>query len=157
MKFPSQSWIVLLYISHTNCVTMNYKLIKDYLQWCNVRVTIFLTCNRSNWTHENSFLVDLKGNDFWTSLQDMSKERNISNFSFDNFLLRSGHPISVIVDWDCDEVPDILQEISKRKMFHFERYWLMFGTNADEMLNLLRHELINIGAEVAVCVPTYKK
>lgn len=148
-------WILLIFLSNSNCDTLNYSLIKDYLLWNNINVTLFITCERLHWSDDDDekMMMDLKNDDIWISVWDMSRERNLSNFNYDHFLLRSGYQFSVIVDWYCSGTSSMLKELSKRKMFHYERHWLMFGTDADEMFNVLSRESINIDAEVAIVVP----
>lgn len=98
-------------------------------------------------------IKDLKGHNIQIGIWDMSREMNLSNFDYDTFLLRTGYPFCVIVDWECASISTVLEEISKRKMFHYERYWLMFGVDSDAMFNALSLEFINIDAEVAIAVP----
>lgn len=154
MNALTKTWIFLLLLLKSNCDILNYRFVKDYLLWKNIKVILFVTCSRSNCTENNKNpMVNFKSNNIWINLWDMTRESNLSNFDYNHFLLRSGYPFCVIVDWTCSETPIILGEISKRKMFHYERHWLVFGGNAEEMLDVLSQELINIDAEVAVVVP----
>ncbi len=157
MNTYTGTWILLFWLSFSNCETINYKLIKDYLQWNNIKVTIFLTCERTKWTKDKNIIENFKNNDILTSHWNTSQTSNSSTFNYDHFLLRSAYPFCVVLDWNCGETLHILKEISKRKMFHYERCWLMFGTDSNEMFSVLRHESINIDAEVAIIVPISKK
>lgn len=151
-----KTWILLLFLSNSNCDTFNYPLIKDYLLWNHIKVALFLICGRSNGTKENNILLNFKDSDLWTNYWVVSSKSDLSNFDYEHFLLRSGYQLCVIVDWDCSERQSILREISERKMFHYERHWLMFGTDAEEMFNVLSREFINVDAEVAVVIPAGK-
>lgn len=160
MEWGTTMRIFLLISSSTlNCATVfNYPLIKDYLLWNNINAALFITCERFNWTAEDpNVMVNLKNDDIWTNFWHMSSERNLSNFDYERFLLRSEYTLCVIVDLSCSATTSFLKEMSARKMFHYERFWLMFGTNAEQMSRVLSSESINIDAEVAVVVPAAVK
>lgn len=145
-----KTWILLFLLTNSNGDTFNYPLIKDYLQWNNIHVALFIICKRSNWTADSQFMENFKNTDIRTNYWDMSRETNLSTFDYQHFLLRSGYSLGIVVDWDCSETRSILKEISVRKMFHYERYWLMFGRDVEVMFNVLSREFINVDAEVAV-------
>lgn len=147
---------VILLSKLNRSTTFNYPLIKEYLLWNNINAALFITCERVNRTNDPNVMVNLEDDDVWTNVWRMSSEKNLSHFDYERFLRRSGYTVCVIVDWNCSETLNVLKEISARKMFHYERYWLMVGTNSERMFNVLSRELINIDAEVAVVVPVTK-
>lgn len=106
---------------------------------------------RPNWTEIQTI------NNIWINHWDISSEANLSNFNYPDFFIRSSHPICVIVNSECNETNSVLKEISKRTMFHFERYWLFFGRHDDDVFNILSGQNINVDAEVAIAVRNSEK
>lgn len=150
MKIQIAAFISIFLISYTNSDNFNYRLIKDYLQWNNINAILFVTCGRPDWQELINIENNLKTNDVYLNHWDMFAEVNVSIFNYQHFFGRSRYPICVAVNWECNETFSMLNEISKRTMFHYERHWLMFGGSAEEMFVTLSGENINVDAEVLV-------
>lgn len=153
MKTLVHTFILLNVLSYSTSSTFNYPLIDDYLQRHNIKVSLFLTCEPPGWKVDDN----LKTNNYWMNHWDMSSEDNLSNFNYEDFFVRFSHPICVIVNLECNETKSMLNEISKRTMFHFERYWLLFGESDENVFDLLSGENINVDAEVAIVIPKGEK
>lgn len=149
MNILIAAFILLILFSYTNSDNFNYPLIKDYLQWNNIKANVFVSCGRLDWREIKNNLLN---NDIYFNHWDMSYEADVSNFNYQHFFVRTTYPICVTVDWECNKTSSMLHEISKRIMFHYERHWLMFGSSAEEMFVTLSGEYINVDAEVAVVV-----
>lgn len=150
MKILLAIFILFTSLSDTSSNKFNYHLIKDYLKWNHIKVTLFVTCERPDWKELENIKNNLKIDDVYLNHWDISSNANISSFNYKNVFIRLTYPILVAVDWECNKTLSMLSEISKRTMFHHERYWLMFGRSTAEMFHGLSGEYINVDAEVAV-------
>lgn len=128
----------------------NYPLIKEYLQWHNIRAVLLVSCGHIDWMELEDFTNNLKINDIYTSHCDMSDEENVTDIDYQQFFVRLGYPICVVVQFECNETAAMLSEISKRTMFHYERHWLIFGTDSERMFSTLSAQYINVDAEVVI-------
>lgn len=129
----------------------NYQLIKDYLLYINVRTVLFVTSE--NPIEIIKISENFQSHGFWIS----HWKNEFKNFDYEWFFIRSSHQICVVFDLGQNQSKDFLNEISERKMFHFERNWLIFGVSNEEMFNVLSKENINVDAEVATVVPVGEK
>lgn len=155
MNVTITKFILLLLFTTSKSDKSNYCLIKDYLQWNNMKTALFLSCGSLYWRELNPITEnsDIRLN-FW----DITETKNVSNFNYQHFFARTTYPFCVIVsNWDCNQTQSILNEISNRALFHYERYWLIIGGSVEEMYNSLKEENINIDAEVAIVVPIGEK
>lgn len=150
MKVRFAAFILLILLSYTNSANFNYRLIKDYLQWNNINAILFITCGRPDWQELKNIKNNLITKDVYLNHWDMSAEADVSIFNYQQFFVRSAYPICIAVNWECNETFSMLNEISKRTMFHYERHWLIFGGSSEEMFVTLSGEYINVDAEVAV-------
>lgn len=71
--------------------------------------------------------------------------------------MRSSHQICVVIKLGSKQTLNVLREISDRKMFHFERNWLMFGASSERTFAALSDENINVDANIATVVPVGEK
>lgn len=157
MRIRAAACILLGLLSSSSSNNFNYPLIKEYLQWHNIRATLFVACGRKSQLEIDNITNNLKNNDIFLSHWDMSGEDDVSSFDYQHFFVRLSYPICVVVEWECNETISMLSEISKRTMFHYERHWLIFGNNSEEMFSTLSGEYINIDAEVVVAKAIAKK
>lgn len=151
------TFILSITITLSRSYVFNYPFIKDYLQWINVKATLIINCGPPDWTELQNIKNNLKINDIWLNHWDMSREVSLSNFNYQHFFDRSSYPMCVILNWECNQTTSLLREISKRTMFHFERYWVIFGKSSQQIFNMLSSENVNVDAEVAIVLPIAKK
>lgn len=146
-----------LFVSYTHSASFNYPLIKDYLQWNNIKVAVFVKCGLFDWLELENIENNLNINDIYLGHWDMSGDVNLSNFNYRQFFVRSTYPFCVVVDAECNITDSFLNELSVRMMFHYERHWLMFGRSSEEMFATLSEEQINVDAEVVVAAAISEK
>lgn len=142
---------LLLLHSISNTYTFNYNLILDYLQWSNLNVILLVTCGRSYW------MDNLQSKGIWINQCDISTKNDVSNINYERHFVRLGYPYLVVVNLECNYTENFLTEISNRKMFHFERKWLMIGNSVDRMFNVLSKQNINVDAEMVTAVSINEK
>nr|QGW45456.1 ionotropic receptor 75f [Bradysia odoriphaga] len=142
--------VVLILLNFTSSSNFNFPLINEYLQWHNIRAALFVECRRIDWVELQVITNNLKSNNIYVNHWDMSGGDDVADFNYQHFFVRLNYPICVVVQWECNETLSMLTEISKRTMFHYERYWLIFGRSSKRMFSTLSGEYINVDAEVVV-------
>lgn len=130
---------------------MNLLLVKDYLKFNNIQTSLFLSCN--NATEKIKENYEFQSDDIWMNFWDISNESNVVGLNYKKILMRLGSPLSVVINLECDESMAVMKEISDRKMFHYERYWLMFCNDWDQAYELLHSQYINMDAEIYLALP----
>lgn len=128
-------------------------LVKDYLKLNNISISIFLSCD--NTTEKVKNLIALQ-DDIWISISDLSSKSEVRSLNYENILERFSSPLSVIINLKCNESISVLEQMSSRKMFHRERFWLIFGESMDQAYEMLRHQFINMDAEIYLALSTNK-
>lgn len=129
--------------------------VKDYLKYNNIPICVFLSCDSITDRTRNQ--IDFQYEDVWTNWWGVSKGSELRHLSYRNFLARLASPISVIFNLDCNKSMNVMEEISSRKMFHFERFWLIFGRNLDQAYAMLKEQNINMDAEIYLALPANEK
>lgn len=144
----------LFCLSISKSDAFNYPLIKDYLRWKNLKVVLLVTCESEMAFsfHVNETINYFQSNDIWINYYDISYEKDPFDFNYDHFFLRWSYQYLVVVNLECNYTTNILNKISKRKMFHFERSWLIFARNTKQIFNVLNKENINVDADIATAV-----
>lgn len=147
--------IVTLLLWHvTLSFSFNYALIKDFLNWKNLRMILLMSCDLEHQITIRHTIDYLLGNNIWFNHYDMSNsEKDLSDLDYANFFVRLSGRYVVAIDLECNCTRKLLEEISKRKMFHFERSWLLFGRTTEQLFSVLRKENINVDADVMSVVP----
>lgn len=136
-------------------IAMNMLFVKDYLKFNNIRICVFLSCD--NVTDRMKNRIEFEHNNVWINWWSVSEEGDLRRLNYTNILVRLTSPIAVIFNLECQHSNELLEEISKRKMFHYERYWLMFGHNQHEAYTILERQFINMDAEILLALPTNEK
>ncbi|XP_037027053.1 glutamate receptor U1-like isoform X2 [Bradysia coprophila] len=150
MKIQAVACVVLTLLKFTSSSNFNFPLITQYLQWHNIRATLFVACGRTDWVELQDITNNMKIHDIYFNHWDLSGGDDVADFNYQHFFVRVNYPICVVVQWECNETMRMLTEISKRTMFHYERHWLMFGKSSEKMFSTLSGEYINVDAEVVV-------
>lgn len=151
MNLVKTIFILSFLLSISKSDTFNYPFIIDYLQWKNLDVILFVTCERKGWI--NKTVGYIQNNSIWINHYDISNDKDVSKIDYERYFVRLGYPLLVVVNFECNYTENFLTEISKRKMFHFERNWLIIGKSAERMFNVLSKENINVDAEIGMAVP----
>ncbi len=134
-------------------IKSNMLLVQDYLKFNNIQICVFLSCDDSI-TDRMKNMIHFQHDDVWINWSVVSKENELLLLNYTNILVRLAAPISVVVNLECDKSMEVLEEISKRKMFHFERSWLVFGKNMEQANTILRNQFINMDAEIYLALPS---
>lgn len=145
--------ILLILITRTTCDDFNYQLMKDYLLYINVRIVLLTTHKHESQIEIIEKSRNFQNDGFWINHWNIQNESEIVNFNYQRFFLRSSHQICVVIKLGTKQTQRILHEISDRKMFHFERFWLMFGVSSERTFAALSEENINVDANIATVVP----
>lgn len=135
-------------------IPMNMLLVKDYLKFTNISICVFHTCE--NITERVKNLMDFQNDDIWMNFLSVTDESEIHSLNYTNILVRLASPLCVVINLECDKSVRFMEEISSRKMFHYERFWLIFGTSFNEAYAQLRHQFINMDAEIYLALPNNK-
>lgn len=130
----------------------NMDLMKDYLKFNDISIALFLTCD--NTTEKIKRMIEMKNDDIWLSFFDISSENEIRSLNYKNLFVRLSSPLSMVIDLDCKKSIKVLEEISIRKMFHYERSYLIFCKSWNQSYEILRHQFINMDAEIYLALPT---
>lgn len=136
-------------------IPMNMLLVKDYLKFNNISICLFLTCDKI--TERVKDTIALQNEDIWLNFWSVSSESELTDLNFKNILVRLASPLSVIINLECDMSIRLMEEISIRKMFHYERFWLVFGKTWNESYAVMKHQFINMDAEIYLALPTKEK
>lgn len=144
---------LLMLLAGTSVWGFNYQLIRDYLLYTNVQ-TVLLVTDESETTFKIKESRNLQADGIWMNHWTGSDSRD---FDFDHFFLRSSQQICVVINLASNRTPIILHEISQRNMFHFERSWLMFDTNNQQMFSVLSAENVNVDAQISNAVQINEK
>lgn len=137
-------------------IYMNMNLVRDYLKFNKISISLFMTCDDGVATEKVQNMIEMQNIDVWSHFLDISNETEVHNFNYKDVLVRKSTPICIAVDLDCDNAIDVMEEISRRKMFHFERFWLMFGNDWNQSYQMLQHQFINMDAEIYLALTTNK-
>lgn len=144
-------YLLLLLSTTSICDDFNYQLVKDYLLYSNVRIVLFATGERQTLVDvEKSRLFQNDG--IW-----ISQWNTLNEIDYERFFVRSSHQICIVINLTNNRTQNILHEVSQRKMFHFERSWIMFGTSQKQTFDLLSNENVNVDAQIATIVPIDEK
>lgn len=127
-------------------------LIKDYLKVNYLRNILVISCG-SQYKVNSSEMLNLHHDGIWINTLDISNESAIANFEYETFFVRLSSSLSIVVDLDCNEISEFLTQMSKRILFHYERYWLIFSSNLDRSFSILSLQNINVDAEIVLAIP----
>lgn len=139
----------------TKAIPMNMLFVKDYLKFNNIPICVFLCCDSIADRMKNR--IDFQHDDIWTNWRGVSKESELRSLNYKNILVRLSSPLSVVIDLECYNSIAVMEEISSRKMFHYERFWLIFGKNRDQAYAMLTNQFINMDAEILLALPANEK
>lgn len=129
----------------------NMPFVKDYLKFSNIQICAFLSCDNTSDRLKNQ--VDFEQENLWTIWWSISGDNNLHSLNYTNTLKRLSSPLSVVIDLECRKSMDVLKEVSGRKMFHYERSWVVFGKNRDQAHSILKNQFINMDAEIYLVLP----
>lgn len=132
-------------------IPLNVNLVKDYLKFTSIRIGLFLNCNNASEAAEN--MMQLQNDDIWMNFRDISNEDEIHTLNYKHIFERLSSPLSFVISLECDKSITVLEEISSRKMFHYERFWLIFSKNLNQAYQILSHQFINMDAEIYLALP----
>lgn len=148
----SQVLCVVFVVVLNKSNAFNHQLIKDYQKFKNLRTTLILTCETA--PDIVALVKDLQydGDGTWINLLDISNETDISQVDYNKFFVRLSYAHNVVCSLKCS-----LNQISKWKMFHYERSWLIFSESVEQTFNVLEKQNINSDAEITVVSPYNEK
>lgn len=150
-RFISLSILVGFLLGKVHCSddvqTMNYVLIRDYLNTNNLKICVLSSCNGNGNLEVLNAFEDRS--DRWYNFVDIA----VQSDEFDTLFARFSHQIGVVIDLNCPETVEFLREISKRMLFHRERYWLMFSQDVNRTQDMLQKLNVNADAEITVAIP----
>lgn len=148
-----KKFTLLIFLSIFQAHAFNYPLLSDYLQWKNLRVILFVDCDRTYRPDFNRNINYFKSSNIWINYYDISSETDLSGLKFEQFFVRTDYQYVVVVNSECNYTENIFEEISSRKMFHFDRSWLIFGGTTEKILQVIIKQNINVDADIAMAVP----
>ncbi len=155
MELQAGHFILLLTITTSD--SFNINLMKSVQTFSNIRTLLLLTCEASP---KSSFIDTIKtfqNDGTWMNILDISNGTDISVVNFKHFFLRLSSSHIVVCNLTCHQTIKFLTEISKLKMFHGERNWLLFSDKLEYAESVLRNENINSDAEITLVVPENQK
>lgn len=135
----------------TKAIPMNMLFVKDYLKFNNIPICVFLSCGSIADRIKNG--IDFRYDDIRINWWGVSKESELRSLNYENMLVRLASPLSVVIDLQCEKSIKVMEEISSRKMWHYERFWLIFGNSWDHAYAVLRNQFINMDAEIHLALP----
>lgn len=135
--------------------SINMLFVKDYLKFNNIPICVFLCCD--NITDRMKNRIDFQHEGVWINWWGVSKESELRSLNYTNILVRLTSPMSVVINLECNNVLEVMKEISSRKMFHYERFWLIFGRNLYQAYDMLEHQFVNMDAEIYLALPANEK
>ncbi len=144
-----QSLFVIVNCSANDSHGMNYALVSDYLNLNHLKICVILSCNHDHVDNFNLFNIFHDKRDAWYRFHDIAED----SIELGTLLRRLSHQIGVVIDLNCSEIGEFFREISKRILFHRERYWLMFAPDINRTINVLQKQNVNADAEISVAVP----
>lgn len=155
MKLQVAGLIFLLSIATSN--SFNYHLMKSEQIFKNIKTLLILTCE----TTPKSFMHTTKklqsDGSTWINIMDISNGTDIFKVNFESFFVRLSGSHIVVCSLMCHQSSRLLNEISKLKMFHGERNWLMFTDNLEDSVNVLSNQNINSDAEITLVLQNNRK
>lgn len=143
-------------LSITTSTSFNYQLIKSVQIFKNIKTLLLVTCG----TTPKSFMHRVKylqSDDTWIHTMDISNGTDISDVNIERFFIRLSCTHIVVYSLMCHQSVQFLNEISKLKMFHGERNWLMFTDSLEDSVNVLSKQNINSDAEITLVLQNNKK
>ncbi|KAG4074482.1 hypothetical protein HA402_015771 [Bradysia odoriphaga] len=141
--------IVLIVCLAAKLSSGNILLIKDYLKTKLLSTLLLISCGNETYP-----LADVRSlNGFWINVWDVSRESMLTDFNYNQFFGRYSHPHGVVLNLDCDRTDSLLIQLSKRILFHKERFWLMYTSNLEKASSILSSQNIKVDAEIVLAVP----
>lgn len=128
-------------------------LLKNYLSLKNLKTVLLVSCDNKPNINPIELEVSLKHEEIWLNVWDITNKDFIPHFDYDHFFIRLSNTPCVIMDVDCNATDAFMEEISKRRLFHYERSWLIFGSDYNRSIAVLRHQSINVDAEISLVIP----
>lgn len=131
------TYIVLAVQHSTQSLSMktNMAFVGDYLKFNNIQICVFLGCDNITDIMKNR--INLQHNDVWINWWGITQQNEHRLLNYTNNLVRLGSPISVVIDLECDKSLDLLKAASNQKLFHYERFWLIFGYSMSKRMIFL--------------------
>ncbi|KAJ6647072.1 Ionotropic receptor 75a [Pseudolycoriella hygida] len=143
---------LVLFGSITICIcSQSTSLVKDYLTYNNLNTVLLIPCRNEPTVDSIRNLRTLQEYGGWTNVRDIADESLTTDS--DKFFVRLSNAHCVVVSLDCNETIEFLSKASDRKLFHYERNWLIFGSNLSRSYDILREQNINVDAEVTLAIP----
>lgn len=122
------------------------------MKFNNIPICVFLSCDNVVDRMKNG--IGFQRDGIWVNWWSVSAKSNVRILNYTNILARLTLPVSVVINLECDQATEVMNEISSRRMFHYERFWLMFGRNRDEAFAILQNQFINVDAEIYLALPS---
>lgn len=142
-------FVFMIFVMNSLSVSaINKNLVKEFMKFHNIRICLLLTCD-----HSTKIVDKVITHESWMNVWDLSNESKLDESNFHIFFRRLASPLTVVIDLACNQSLSVLTEISLKKMFHYERYWLMFYDNYEQAYQILQHQFINMDAEIYLALP----
>lgn len=141
--------VVLSVFQLNKSLEINYKLTLDFLNYFNLNIANIFYCGDS-----------LKINDWKKVVKSEFKYFSFFDVSSPTFNLNDSwrmmqfdyRQIGVVFDVTCNETDDVFDEFSRSRYFNASYNWLMVSDNYNNSIDLLRHQNINLDAEISLAV-----
>lgn len=128
------------------------ELIKDYLNYVNVKTALLVTCENTNKMLET--VTELHNVDSYVNVWNWNNQSDGSNtVNLTQFFVRLKGSHLVVMDLDCEQSNSFLKQSSQEILFHFERSWLLFSRSSNQSYVMLEPQNINLDADVTLVIP----
>lgn len=128
----------------------SYHLIKHFQEYKDIQTLLIVTCETTPkyMMNINNYV---KNYNTWINILDLSQD--ISEMNFETFFERLSNTHIVVCSLKCNQSIPFFNEISKLKMFHLERNWLIFTEDMQQSVDVLSNQNINSDAEITLALP----
>lgn len=147
MKVLLHTFVIVCFAAKLS--SSNIFMIKDYLKTKQLSTLLLITCGNETFPIENILFL----NKIWINVWDFSDEPTLTDFNYYKFFGRYSHSHGVVLNLECDRMESLLIQLSKRFLFHYERFWLMYTSSLEKALTILSAQNINVDAEIILAEP----
>lgn len=150
MKLLAAAGLTFL-MSMTSSNSFNFDLVKSVQTFKNIKTLLMLTCETTPKSIVHA-TRNLQSDSTWTNVLDVSNKTYIAQVNLEKFFIRQSCTHIVVFSLTCHQSIRFLNEMSKLKMFHSERNWLMFSDDLENSVIVLGEQNINSDAEITLAL-----
>lgn len=144
-------FLFVLSIILVKATSPSISLIKDYLDYVDIRTILFVSCESRY--DMSKIITELHKTNTYVNVWNISEESDLSKLNYTQFFIRLQNPITIVINLNCAHINDFLQKASQKIFFHLERTWLMFSNNISQTYDVLLPQNINMDAEISSVIP----